>query len=122
MALGTILAQKRDAKHGKNGFYDLRLVRTGDNALTVEVALSIFLDFVPNDRDPSIVWGAGEADAFADEWKRQIAGKWDRASYVTYREQDISLRFILNIGGKPKDTQWQARVFRMGDDSIFRPS
>lgn len=122
MASNPIVASKRDAKHGKNGFYDLRLVRSGDKALTVEVALSIFLDFVPNDRDPSVTWGAGEAGSFIDEWQRQIAGKWDRASYVTYREQDISLRFVLDVRAKAKDTQWQARVFKMGDDSVFRPS
>ncbi|HEY5721827.1 MAG TPA: hypothetical protein VIT45_05845 [Allosphingosinicella sp.] len=122
MASNPILANKSNAKHGKNGFYDLRLVRSGDNGLTVEVVLSIFLDFVPNDRDPSVTWGAGEGAAFIDEWKRQIAGKWDRSSYVTYREQDISLRFVLDIRDKAKDTQWQMRVFKMGDDSIFRPS
>jgi hypothetical protein len=122
MASNVVLALKRDAKHGKNGFYDLRLVNAGDKKLTVEVALSIFLDFVPNDRDPSVIWGAGEAVAFIDEWQRQIAAKWDRPSYVQYRDQDISLRFVLDIRDKAKDTQWQARVFRMGDDSVFRPS
>ena len=122
MALNPILANKRDVKHGSNGFYDLRLVRFGDNALTIEVALSIFLDFVPNDRDPSVTWGDGEPDAFVDEWRRQVAGKWDRAGYVNYRGHDISLGFKLDVRTKAKDSQWQARVFKMGDDSVFRPS
>jgi hypothetical protein len=116
------LAGKRDVKQGSNGFYDLQLVRSGDTALTIEVTLSIFLDFVPNDRDPSVVWVDGEPNAFIDEWRRQIAGTWDRASYVNYRGQDLSLSFRLDLRDKAKDSQWQARVYKMGDDSLFRPS
>jgi hypothetical protein len=122
MASNVVLASKRDAKQGKNGFYDLRLVHSGDKSLTVEVALSIFLDFVPHPDNASVTWAAGEPAAFADEWKRQVAAKWDRASYVTYREHDISLRFVLDIRDKPKDTQWQARVCKMPDDSIHKSS
>ena len=122
MASNVVLASKRDAKHGKNGFFDLRLVHAGDNKLTVEVALSIFLDFVPHPDNSSVAWAAGEPQAFIDEWKRQIAAKWDQASYVTYRERDISIRFVLDFRDKKKDTQWQARVCRMPDDSTHRSS
>lgn len=122
MASNAVLASKSDAKHGKNGFYDLRLVDSGENRLTVEVALSIFLDFIPHPDDSSVGWAAGEPAAFIDEWKRQVAAKWDQASYVTYRERDISLRFVLDFRDKAKGSQWQARVCKMPDDSMHRSS
>lgn len=117
-----VLAKKRNVRHGAHGHYDLRLLRTGDAALQIEVKLTIFFDHVPNEDDQQIVWTQAERDSFAAEWRQQIAGTWNRGDYTTYRGHSLSLAFDCDVRTTAANTQWQVRIFKMKDSSQSRTS
>lgn len=118
----TVIAEERDVRHGGNGFYSLRLRSTGPNALRIEVDMSIYFDFVANTGNPAITWTQSEKDAFAREWRRQVSAVWDHATYIRYRDYDLSLIFNFDIRTAAADTQWQAQVMKLKDRSAFRTS
>jgi hypothetical protein len=121
-SFNPVLAEERNINHGANGFYDLRLSREGEKALVLDVTLTMFFDFVPNEDDPKIVWTQAERDGFSTDWGQQIPGAWDQTNHTTYRGHTISLRFNCDIRTDARDTQWQARIFKMKATSDYRTS
>lgn len=117
-----VIAEQSDVTHGVSGFYSLRLLRQGPTSLVIEVALSIYFDFVANDADASITWTQAERDAFTNEWQRQVPGAWNQDAHTSYGGYDISLIFTCDIRTAAAATQWQARVMKLEDRNTFRTS
>lgn len=120
--LEQIIAEQLNVRHGSNGFYDIRLRRQSNEAMLIEVALSVFFRFIPNGANPRITWTQAERDNFVREWLRQIPATWDQQNHTTYRGFDVSLAFICDIRQEATPSQWQANVMKLKSRTAFRKS
>jgi hypothetical protein len=120
--LGEVIAEKRNVRHGSNGFYDILLRRQSKQAMLIEVALSVFFRFIPNGADQSITWTQAERDSFVQEWLRQIPATWDKQNHTTYSGFNVSLAFNCNIRQEAENSQWQANVMKLKSRAAFRTS
>jgi hypothetical protein len=119
---GPIIAEQSNVRYGSNGYYDIRLRRQGDQAMLIEVALSLFFDFIPNGADPNVTWLQQERDSFTQEWLKQIPATWDQRDHTSHGGYGISLAFICDVREAAGETQWQAHVMKLKSRNAFRTS
>lgn len=122
MATNPVIAERRNATHGVNGFYDIRLLRAGGNALTIEVSHSIFFNFRPNETNPQITWSTPERAAFIRQFQTQITATWDQANHITIKGHPVSIRFVSDIRNSATGSDWRIRVFKLKSSSSSRQS
>ena len=117
-----IIAERRNVRYGSNGFYDIRLLREGADALLIEVALSFFFRFIPFGADPRITWTQQERDFFMAEWLRQIPAAWNQRNHTTLNGSNLSIAFICSVQQVALNTQWQANVMKLESRNAYRTS
>lgn len=120
--IGALIAESGNVRFGKNGYYNIRLLREEKAGLILEVAQTYFFDFVANERDPKIDWTDTQRVSFRETWCRQISETWDQAGHVAIEGESISVRFVSHIQDVAAGTQFQVRVYRMKDRTQWRQS
>jgi hypothetical protein len=118
----AVLAESRLQSFGKNGRYDLRLLRIAPGRLVVEVCHDLHFGFAPNERDPDIDWTDEESSGFRDTWRSQISETWDTPDHVVIEGENISVRFVSRFSASTADVHFRVQVFKLKDRTQWRGS
>lgn len=117
-----VLAESRDQSFGKNGRYDLRLLRIAQGLLVVEVSHDLHFEFAPNEGDPDIDWTDEESSGFLETWQNQISETWDTRDHVVIDGESLSVRFKSHFSTSAADVHFRVRVFKLKDRTKWRGS